>query len=695
MYSEGNQVMEINTLKSFFHSKKGNNPYFNKFQSYRISHKKEIFYFGFIVFSLKENSMKNRHLFSLLLFLIFPAITFSQEWELIWEENFNTEGPVDSTLWNHEYGFVRNNELQWYQPQNSYCKNGLLIIEGKKEKVENPQYNQNSNDWRRKRPYAEYTSSSINTRGKQEFLYGRIEVKAKIPTQSGAWPAIWTLGREMEWPSNGEVDIMEYYRINDVPHILANAAWGTNQRYNAKWKSKAIPFEYFTNKQPQWSDEFHIWRMDWDKDFIRLYLDDELLNEIDLSETFNEQLGENKNPFRQPHYILLNLAIGGDNGGEPNSKDYPIKYEVDYVKVYQKKGTNTKQETIEPGETWLDNRGIHINAHGGGVLHHNGKYYWYGEHKSSHTSSALVGITCYSSADLINWTYEGVVLAASDDENSEIAKGCVMERPKVIYNEKTKKFVLWFHLELKGKGYAAARYATAISDTPTGSFKYLGSGRVNAKIYPENMPKKYQNKTYPESVMKNWWTPQWKKAVEEGMLALKDFNEGQMSRDMTLFVDNDGKGYHIYSSEENLTLHIAELTDDFLSHTGKYIRIFPGGHNEAPALFNKEGKYWMITSGCTGWDPNEARMFSAPSIWGPWKQHKNPCIGPKAELTFESQSTYILPIQGKKNAYVFMADRWKPKNQIDSRYIWLPIQFNKKGEPYLEWINQWNPNTFF
>ena len=140
-----------------------------------------------------------------------------------------------------------------------------------------------------------------------------------------------------------------------------------------------------------------------------------------------------------------------------------------------------------------------------------------------------------------------------------------------------------------------------------------------------------------------------------------------MARDMQLFVDDDGKAYHIYSSEDNLTLHIAELSEDYLSHTGKYVRLAPAGHNEAPAIFKKDGIYWMITSGCTGWDPNEARMFSAPSIWGPWTKHPNPCIGPNSELTFGGQSTFVLNIPSKKNAYMFMADIWRPKKPSDAR----------------------------
>jgi hypothetical protein len=122
---------------------------------------------------------------------------------------------------------------------------------------------------------------------------------------------------------------------------------------------------------------------------------------------------------------------------------------------------------IRSGEIWPDNQGVHVNAHGGGVLYHDGTYYWYGENKSDSTSSAMVGIMCYSSKNLTDWNNEGAVLpVVLNDSTSDIVQGCVMERPKVIYNEKTKKFVMWFHLELKGKGYAAARSAVAISDSP-------------------------------------------------------------------------------------------------------------------------------------------------------------------------------------------------------------------------------------
>ncbi len=353
-----------------------------------------------------------------------------------------------------------------------------------------------------------------------------------------------------------------------------------------------------------------------------------------------------------------------------------------------------EQAYFSPGKLWQDNTGTHINAHGGGTLYYNGRYYWFGEHKSDTTSSALVGVMCYSSSDLYNWKKEGVAFSVEENRNSDITKGCIMERPKVVYNKKTGKFVLWFHLELKGQGYVAARVGVAVSDQITGPYKFLRSYRPNPGIYPANMTDKQKKLTLNARDYDKWWTPKWYKAVSDGLFVKRDLNSGQMSRDMTIFVDDDGKAYHIYSSEENLTLQIAELTDDYLGHTGKYIRIFPGGHNEAPAVFKKDGVYWMITSGCTGWDPNEARMFSAPSIWGPWKQHPNPCVGNDAKLTFYSQSTFIQKVEGKKDAYIFMADIWRPEHPIDARYVWLPIQFGKDGIPVLQWMDSWNLDFF-
>ena len=350
--------------------------------------------------------------------------------------------------------------------------------------------------------------------------------------------------------------------------------------------------------------------------------------------------------------------------------------------------------SIRPGEIWPDNTGVHINAHGGGVLAHDGKYYWYGEHKSDHTSSALVGVTCYSSDNLSDWTNCGVALKVVDTEGHDLERGCVLERPKVVYNALTGKYVMWFHLELKGKGYAAARYGVATADNPEGPFTYLRSGRVLPGIYPENMSlaERREAAALPRLASDPWaeaWSEPWRSDVRLGMFNARDIVSGQMARDMTVFVDDDGKAYHIFSSEENLTLVIAELSADYTSHTGRYIRVAPGDQNEAPAIFKKDGTYWMITSGCTGWDPNAARMYSATCIWGPWTRHKNPCRGPKAELTFGGQSTYILNVPGTDN-FIFMADIWRPKHPSDARYVWLPISW-ADGKPTVEWQQEWKP----
>ena len=172
--------------------------------------------------------------------------------------------------------------------------------------------------------------------GKREFLYGRLEVMARIPTAGGSWPAIWTLGRGMPWPSCGEVDVMEYYRIGGKPHILANVAWGSDRQYDAVWNSRKVPFTHFTQRDSTWAQRFHIWRMDWDEQSIRLYLDDELLNEVPLSTTINGSIGRHANPFTRPQYILLNLALGGQNGGKIDDEALPMRYEIDYVRIYEK-----------------------------------------------------------------------------------------------------------------------------------------------------------------------------------------------------------------------------------------------------------------------------------------------------------------------------------------------------------------------
>lgn len=347
---------------------------------------------------------------------------------------------------------------------------------------------------------------------------------------------------------------------------------------------------------------------------------------------------------------------------------------------------------IRPGEEWPDNNGVHINAHGGCVLFHDGVYYWYGENRPAHGFTTEVGVEVYSSSDLVQWTDCGVALAVSREKGSPIERGCIMERPKVVFNAKTGKFVMLFHLELKGQGYATAQVGFAESDSPVGPFRFVRALRPNAGIWPKDFSRRdiRRAKKLNEADYGEWWTPEWYKAIADGLLLRRDLPGGQMSRDMTVFVDEDGCAYHIYSSEENLTLHIAELTYDYMDYTGRYVRVAPAGHNEAPAIFKHNGVYWMITSGCTGWEPNEARLFRAKSIWGPWKQFPSPFVGEDARKTFHSQGTFVFKAQGTMDGYVFMADRWNPHRLCDSRYIWLPIGFGPDGCPQIAWTDEWS-----
>jgi beta-glucanase (GH16 family) len=247
--------------------------------------------------------------------------------QLVWSDEFERDGAPDEGNWNYERGFVRNEELQWYQPENARCAAGLLVIEGRRERTKNLAYDPGSRDWRRRREHAEYTSASLTTRGKHDWLYGRLEMRARIDARPGLWPAFWTLGSAQSWPGCGEVDIMEYYDGK----LLANAAW-RGRRGRSQWDEFKRPLEEFGDSD--WAKQFHTWRMEWTPASICLRVDDQLLNEISLDQTVNSDR-ERANPFREPHYVILNLAIGGTRGGDPGETRFPARFEVDYVRVYQ------------------------------------------------------------------------------------------------------------------------------------------------------------------------------------------------------------------------------------------------------------------------------------------------------------------------------------------------------------------------
>ena len=347
---------------------------------------------------------------------------------------------------------------------------------------------------------------------------------------------------------------------------------------------------------------------------------------------------------------------------------------------------------IKPGELWPDTEGNHINAHGGGILYYKGTYYWFGENRLplSEKDRTNYGVGCNSSKDLLNWKNEGLALKVINDTSSLLQPGCVIERPKVIFNKKNGRFVMWFHHELKGQGYKAAMTGVAVSDNITGPYKYLLSLRPNAGVWPENFPEEYKSSAITESGLKSW-SDEWIKAVKEGLFVRRDFAGGQMARDMTLFIDRNGKAYHIHSSEENMTLHFSELTDDYLNFTGRYYRVLPGESNEAPALFYANGKYFMFTSGTTGWKPNPGRLATADKLTDKWISLGNPCRGTEDEnkVTFRSQSTFVLQIRGKRNKFIYMGDRWIPENLADSRHIWLPVEW-EEDNPVIKWYPEWD-----
>ena len=358
----------------------------------------------------------------------------------------------------------------------------------------------------------------------------------------------------------------------------------------------------------------------------------------------------------------------------------------------------SQHASFKSGELWLDNNQVHINAHGGGVLYHDSKYYWYGEHKieGSAGNTAQVGVHVYSSVDLYNWKDERIALKViEDDPGHDITKGCILERPKVIFNKKTGKFVMWFHLELKDKGYLAARSGVAVADSPTGPFKFLTSFRPNAGYWPINVQPCHKLPV-ADTIKSEYCGGKGCLPSHPDSLNLlgRDFEQGQMARDMNLFVDEDGKAYHIYSSEENSTIQISELSDDYTSYSGKYARFFSNRYMEAPTIFHtSEGKYFFIGSDCTGWAPNAARSAVADNIWGPWTELGNPCAGNNSDLTFYSQSTFVLPVQGMKDAFIFMGDRWNPDDAIDGRYVWLPIKI-ENNKLKIEWKAAWDLEEF-
>ena len=344
------------------------------------------------------------------------------------------------------------------------------------------------------------------------------------------------------------------------------------------------------------------------------------------------------------------------------------------------------KDTILPGAAWLDTDGNSIQAHGGqiqlmSVPDGNGgkteKYVWVGEDKSSGHFGNDVAV--YTSDDLYHWEFQGDVLRAvesrkqleedsyfqelyqdySQEELDEvyncINKNTVIERPNMLYNEKTDKYVIWFHsddsTEKNSYKYDVGMAGVAISDSLAGPFRFLGRYRLS------QCPK--------------------------GQIDCFPSSKGE-ARDMNLFKDDDGIAYIVYTSENNKTMYISKLNEEYtyLSadpeeavYKEDFIRLFPGSMREAPVLFKGDnGRYYFMSSSTTGWMSNQARVWSADEIFGEWKNDGNPCLGKDGDITFDTQSTCVF--QTKSGQWIYFGDRWNSTDLADSRYIWLPLAFN-------------------
>lgn len=296
--------------------------------------------------------------------------------------------------------------------------------------------------------------------------------------------------------------------------------------------------------------------------------------------------------------------------------------------------------TNKNGMPWKDNDGNLIQAHGGCIIRSSGKYYWYGENKGvpniiskdGVNSVPFIGISCYESVDLRSWNFKGNVLTVASDSSGTVTKDSIVERPKVLINPKTGKFVMWAHFDTPSYQFAGCIVAT--SDSATGMFK------VERILRPNN----------------------------------------KESRDMTLYRDGD-KAYIVHSSDMNKTIYFSELTDDYLDCTGFTAKVFEDQEREAPTILHQGDWYFMITSGTTGWSPNPALFSRSHFLLSGQKLIDNPCVGEGSRTTYDGQPTYVFPVDSRP---YLLLDHWKRTDLQHSGYSILPINITGARQRDLE-----------
>ncbi len=263
----------------------------------------------------------------------FSSIAQAADWNLVWSDEFDRDGLPDPAKWSYEEGFVRNRELQYYtveRSQNARVEAGHLVIEARKEQYPNPRYQADAPErrWQQRREHADYTSASLITRGRAAWTYGRIEVRAKLPSGRGTWPAIWMLGTNMSavgWPACGEIDIMEYVGHDPgVVHANVHTRGYNHARGNGRGARVNVPDA---------EQAFHLYAVEWTPEKLEFFVDDRKYFTLE-----NDGTGVDSWPFDAPQYLILNLAIGGAWGGQQGIDDaiFPQRFLIDYVRIYQR-----------------------------------------------------------------------------------------------------------------------------------------------------------------------------------------------------------------------------------------------------------------------------------------------------------------------------------------------------------------------
>lgn len=305
--------------------------------------------------------------------------------------------------------------------------------------------------------------------------------------------------------------------------------------------------------------------------------------------------------------------------------------------IAQTSRNNNRSVIIKPGSIWPDEDGNHIQAHGGGIIKIRKTYFWYGEQRARELDPKYRYVSCYSSKDLINWKFRGNVVKMLPPDT--LSSNWVLERPKVFYNSKTKKYVMYFHVD--DRRYKVANVGIAICNKPDGEFKYI------RRFLPLN----------------------------------------HESRDIGQFIDDDGTAYLVFEDRPN-GFRIARLSDDYMDVEKEMTLV--RAHMEGGAIVHFDGLYYSIGSGLTGWNANPNKYSTAPSLEGPWTEFKD--IAPPETNTYGSQSTMLIKVVGtKKTTVIFMGDIWKPATQYDSRYLWMPVEIGN-GNLWLPEPRPWKLN---